>query len=226
MTQIRRRTYLVIVLVLLTSIATFLAHPSVRLADQLAKFELDTMIPRHFGDWVMDERQAAVVLNPQSNDLQSRLYQQVLARTYINRKNGQAIMLSIAYGENQSHSNDLHVPDVCYPAGGYKVESAQRSQLDTSYGAIPIKRLVTQRLSRREPLTYWAIVGEHVATGAVESKLIGLSYGLRGTVPDGLIFRVSSVGLPDDVAFAAQQAFVQTLLDSLSATDRKRLSGI
>ncbi|MBP8184985.1 MAG: exosortase-associated EpsI family protein, partial [Pseudomonas sp.] len=65
-----------------------------------------------------------------------------------------------------------------------------------------------------------------VATSAVGSKLIALSYGLRGTVPDGMIFRVSSVGVPDEQAFANQQEFVKNLMDALSSDGRKRLAGL
>jgi hypothetical protein len=45
-------------------------------------------------------------------------------------------------------------------------------------------------------------------------------------VPDGIIFRVSTVGLPDEAAFATQREFVQDLFDSLSSASRKRLAGL
>jgi hypothetical protein len=45
-------------------------------------------------------------------------------------------------------------------------------------------------------------------------------------IPDGIIFRVSTVGLPDDMAFATQQEFVQDLFDTLSSKDRKRLAAL
>ena len=135
-------------------------------------------------------------------------------------------MLSIAYGEDQSHSHDLHVPDVCYPSGGFQIEKAMRGELSLRQGAIPVKRLVTQLNQRHEPLTYWAIVGDKVATSATGTKLIALSYGLRGQIPDGIIFRVSSVGPDDAVAFSAQQVFVQDLFDAVSSHNRKRLAGL
>jgi EpsI family protein len=93
-------------------------------------------------------------------------------------------------------------------------------------GSIPVKHLVAERLQRREPLTYWALIGDKVATSAADAKLTGLSYGLRGMVPDGIIFRVSTVGLPDEAAFATQREFVQDLFDSLSSASRKRLAGL
>jgi EpsI family protein len=221
-----RHALIIFVAMLITAIVTLLVHPNIRLVDQSDKIELETMIPHQLGEWVMDERQSAAVVNPQGGELQNKIYQQVLSRTYIHTPSQRSVMLSIAYGENQNRSNDLHVPDVCYPAGGFKIEFAKLGLLQTKFGDIPVKRLVAQRMQRREPLTYWAIIGEHVATGAVSSKMIALSYGLSGIVPDGIIFRVSSVGIDDEAAFVTQQEFVQVLFDALPATARKRLAGL
>ena len=226
MTALRWRAFVLSLAMCCAALAAALIKPTARLADQGERLNLERMIPRQFGDWVMDERQSALVVNPQGEDLVSQLYQQVISRTYLNPVSGQAIMLSIAYGENQSHSHDLHVPDICYAAGGFQIKKAERGELSTPYGAIPVKRLVTQLSQRREPLTYWVIVGQKIASGALGPKLIALGYGLQGVIPDGIIFRVSSVGSDDEAAFAAQQTFVQNLFDVLSSHDRNRLAGL
>ncbi len=226
MTPLRRRAFWLLLAMCGTALATVLVKPTVRLADQGEKINLEAMIPRQFGNWAMDERQSALVVNPQGEDLLSRTYQQVLSRTYSNPRQGQAIMLSIAYGEDQSHSHDLHVPDVCYPSGGFQIHKAMRGELSLRQGAIPVKRLVTQLNQRHEPLIYWAIVGDKVATSALGTKMIALSYGLRGQIPDGIIFRVSSLGSDDAAAFSAQQVFVQDLFDALPSQNRQRLAGL
>jgi EpsI family protein len=225
-TSLRRRALAIFLAMGITALATLWAEPTVRLADSNAKFNLDTMVPRQFGGWAMDERQSAAIVNPEAGGLVSRIYNQVLSRTYIHGPTRRSVMLSIAYGEDQSRSHDLHVPDVCYPSGGFQIKEAVRSEMVLRQGAIPVKRLVAQRIQRREPLTYWALIGDKVATSATDAKLTGLSYGLRGQVPDGIIFRVSTVGLPDEMAFATQQEFVQDLFDSLPSASRKRLSGL
>lgn len=206
--------------------AAIWAEPSIRLAERGGKLSLETAVPRHFGEWAMDERQSAAIINPEVGDLVSRIYHQVLSRTYIHGPSQRSVMLSIAYGEDQSHSHELHVPDVCYPSGGFQIKEASRDELVLRQGVIPVKRLVTQRAQRREPLIYWAIIGEQVAASATEAKLAALSYGLRRTVPDGLIFRVSTVGLTDEAAFAVQKEFVQDLMNALSSENRKRLAGL
>lgn len=226
MTPMRWRALVIVVAMAITALATIGAKPSVRLADRNAKVSLETMVPRQFAGWTMDERQSAVIVNPEAGELVSRIYNQVLSRTYIHGPSRHPVMLSIAYGENQTRSNDLHVPDVCYPAGGFQIKESVRSEMVLRQGSIPVKHLVAQRLQRREPLTYWVIIGEKLATGAIDAKLAALSYGLRGTIPDGIIFRVSTTGLPDDVAFATQREFVQDLFDSLPSASRKRLAGL
>lgn len=226
MSSINRRALGILLVVVLAAVVAILVRPTSRLVEQVGPLALEQLIPREFAGWVLDERQSAAVVNPQEGDLQGRIYQQVLSRTYIQASSQRSIMLSIAYGENQNRSNDLHVPDVCYSAGGFRIEYTALGNIETSQGAIPVKRLIAQRMQRREPLTYWTIIGDQVATSAIGSKLIALSYGLRGTVPDGMIFRVSSVGVPDAQAFANQQEFVKDLMDTLSDDGRKRLAGL
>lgn len=226
MSSLRRRAFALCLAMSMTALVALWAEPSIRLSEHLGKLSLETIVPKQFGGWAMDERQSAAIINPEVGDLVSRIYHQVLTRTYIHGPTRRGIMLSIAYGEDQSHSHELHVPDVCYPSGGFQIKEASRSKLTLRQGVIPVKQLVTQRAQRREPLTYWAIIGDKVATSALDAKLTTLSYGLRRTIPDGLIFRVSTVGLPDDVAFATQREFVQDLFDALSSESRKRLAGL
>ena len=226
MTPLRSRAFYLLVAMSLTALLTIWAEPSVRLADANGKFKLEEMIPKQFGGWVMDERQSAAVVNPEADGLVYKIYHQVLSRTYVHPPSRRVVMLSIAYGENQSHSHDLHVPDICYPSGGFQIQSSRRTELALTQGSIVVKQLVAQRDQRREPLTYWAIIGSQVAIGALDAKLTALAYGLRRIIPDGIIFRVSTVGIPDDDAFAAQKAFVQDLFDNLSGQDRKRLANL
>lgn len=225
MNILQRRALSLLLIMALAALLAWSVRPTVRLADQGTALDLETLVPHQFAGWELDERQSAAVVNPQAGELQSRIYQQVLARTYIQRSTGRSVMLSIAYGENQSRSNDLHVPDVCYPASGFRIEQSKQGTVRFAQNEIPVRRLIAQRLQRREPLTYWTIIGNQIATSATGAKLLALSYGLRGTVPDGMIVRVSSIGLADDEAFVLQQEFVETLLGSLSAEGRKKLAG-
>ena len=135
-------------------------------------------------------------------------------------------MLSIAYGADQSDAKQLHYPEVCYPAQGFQVVSTQPGIIRTDFGAIRVKRMLTVMGNRSEPLTYWTTVGNRVVMSGKETKLEQLRYGFRGEIPDGLLFRVSSITADADGGYALQQNFARALIATLPENDRLRLAGL
>ena len=124
MTALRKQTLCAAALCALMFIAagaSVALKPTALLADRLPPIDLEAQIPRAFGNWRVDDRMSVRVINPQAETLVNKLYSQVLTRTYVDSSTGERIMLSIAYGSNQSGSLQLHIPDVCYPAQGFEV---------------------------------------------------------------------------------------------------------
>lgn len=216
--------YLLIGLALIVAAAGGVAlKPTRHVADQGPKIDLETMIPKQFGEWKIDETIAPLQVDPQRLEVLNRIYNQTLSRTYINLK-GERIMLSIAYGGDQSDSMQVHKPEVCYPAQGFQVLKLATGMFDTGFGNIPVKRLLAAQGARVEPIIYWLTVGDTVAVGGLKWKLAQLKYGLTGKVPDGLLFRVSSLG-DEATAYPVQEDFTRVLLKALSPENRKRLIG-
>lgn len=214
--------------VLMTSAAAIatVMTPTRRIVDTLPKLDIEASIPEAFGDWQVDKRASGGVINPQQTEQLNKLYSQIVSRTYVNAQ-GYRIMLSIAYGEDQRDSNQLHYPEVCYPAQGFQVMSNRKAILDTSFGDIPIKRLETHLSNQRyEPITYWTTVGNQALAGGASKKLIEMRYGLRGEIPDGLLFRVSSIDRDSVAAFSMHEQFVEALLPILATDVRPRLAGL
>jgi EpsI family protein len=200
--------------------------PTHRLVDSLPKLDLEAAVPKSFGDWHMDPRATGGVVNPQQADMLNRIYTQILSRTYVN-SDGYRIMLSIAYGEDQRDGNGLHYPEVCYPAQGFQVTSNKRGALNTALGDIPIRRLETQLSQQRyEPITYWTTVGSQAHTGGTKKKIAEMEYGLRGEIPDGLLFRVSSIDRDSSGAFNMQNKFIESLLQNIQEDVRPRIAGL
>jgi EpsI family protein len=79
---------------------------------------------------------------------------------------------------------------------------------------------------RREPVTYWFTEGDRVVEGAFYKRLVEIRYGLTGLIPDGLLFRVSSIDSIPAHAYQVHQQFVEQLLKSVPAESRRRLSGL
>jgi EpsI family protein len=208
----------------LTSALTGALTPRTRVATAGERFSLEAMIPKSFGGWTVDETIVPLKPNPEQQTMLEKIYDQTLARTYVNSA-GERVMLSIAYGGDQSKSLQLHLPEVCYVAQGFQMLKEQSGTLATRFGALPVKRLVARQDQRNEPITYWVTIGDKAVMSGIEQKLQRLAYGLSGKIPDGMLVRVSTIQASDDAAWAVQDRFVAQMLDVMAARDRARLLG-
>lgn len=199
--------------------------PTQKIADTGPKVNLETLIPKAFGDWKIDETIIPLMANPQQEALINKIYNQTLTRTYVNSQN-ERVMLSIAYGGDQSESMAVHKPEICYPAQGFQLlKNPTFSNFSTGEGVIPVKRLVAAQGARIEPITYWTTVGDAVEVSGLKWKLQQLKYGLTGKIPDGLLFRVSSIQADDTAAYKIQDNFTREMLQAMSPKGRERIIG-
>lgn len=217
------RALVVSLLMLMASLTAVAITPSRLMASNDQTFTLEALIPSQFGEWVLDDRAVAVV-NPQTEEFLATVYSQTLARTYVNAS-GRRIMLSIAYGADQSHDNQIHKPEVCYPAQGFQIVERFKDQMRVNGLDLPVMRLETRLSSRNEPVTYWIRVGDRLVRGAIEQNFARISYGMRGAIPDGVLFRVSEINRDPADAFQFQDKFVADLLSSLQPGARAFLIG-
>lgn len=194
-------------------------------AQRGAGVALGPMVPTSFGDWNELPNQAVMVVNPQTQQIIDRLYSQTLVRTYVNR-DGYRIMLSLAYGDDQRGGLAAHRPEVCYPAQGFKLGRVADGVLPTRYGNIEVRRLTTHQGPRNEPVTYWLTVGDQIVKSSWDRRIAEVRVGLTGQVPDGLLFRVSSIDTDAQRAFAMQQQFAAAMMAAVPTDTRRRLSGL
>jgi EpsI family protein len=195
--------------------------PKVNRADS---FKLDDLVPRQLPGWQATQPQA-VAVNPQTQELLDSIYSQIVERTYVNPQ-GYAVMLAIAYGNDQRGSLEAHKPEVCYPAQGFKLIKQREVKLATPFGVIPAKYLETANGPRYEPVTYWFTMSSEIVDSQWSKRLNQLRQTLTGQIPDGLLFRVSSIDPDGAHALAMQQQFVNEMLGAVDPTLRKRLAGI
>jgi EpsI family protein len=198
--------------------------PRQRMAGAGPRFMLETMIPSTFGAWRIDPGIVPLQPDPAQQGMLERLYDQTLSRTYMNG-DGERVMLSIAYGGDQSRALQLHLPEICYTAQGFEMLAAGDASLATAYGALPVKRLVARLNARNEPITYWITIGGKPTAPGVRQKLQRLAYGLSGRIPDGMLVRVSTIQADAASAYRLQDRFVGALLASLSTGGRQRQIG-
>jgi EpsI family protein len=198
--------------------------PTKKIADTW-ETDLEKMFPTQFGDWQVDRNIPVILPAPDVQAKLSAIYNQVLARTYVNMRTGDRVMLSVAYGGDQSDGMSVHLPEVCYPAQGFDVRSRSLNTLELLSRTIPVVQLVTRLDRRIEPVTYWITVGDAVIPTRTQQKLAQIRYGLRGLIPDGMLVRVSSIDPDATRAFSVHREFVATMAASLPATAAPRIFG-
>lgn len=215
----------VTILMVVAAVMAVFMRPKPRDPSLPPSIVLETAVPKAFGSWRELPAGAVQVVNPQTQELLDKLYSQTLSRTYVNAQ-GYKVMLSLAYGDDQRGGLQAHMPEVCYPAQGFKLDGITSQPLETPWGAIPAKRVLTSLGARTEPITYWFAMGDRAVGTAWEKRLVEVRFGLTGQVPDGILFRVSSIDANSDAAFAQQQLFVQEMLRALAPDQRVRLTGL
>lgn len=198
--------------------------PTQKVADAGPKVDLEVLIPKAFGDWKIDETIAPLITNPVQQAVIDEIYNQTLTRTYVNSRN-ERIMLSIAYGGDQSDSMAVHKPEYCYPAQGFQILKNQQDVFSTGDAAIPVRRLLAKQGPRVEPITYWTTIGDTVAIKGLKWKIEQIKFGLTGKIPDGLLFRISSIQADESAAYRMQDDFSRSLLGVMSPEGKVRIIG-
>jgi len=212
------------ILMTLSGALTLALTPTNKIADLQEKIDLEIMIPLKFGDWEIDKSIIPLQVDSETQAKLDDIYNQTLSRTYVNSL-GERIMLSVAYGGDQSDNLAVHKPEVCYYAQGFEIMKIFADEMLTQYGKLPIKRLMAVKGNRNEPITYWVTVGNKAVLPGLDQKLQQLRYGFTGSVPDGILVRVSSIDSDKDKAYQLQTIFIQDLLATVDVKERARLIG-
>lgn len=201
-------------------------RPRERIADTKPKIELEEQVPKRFGDWVVDRSLAPILPSPDVQERLDALYSAILARTYVNPA-GQRVMLTIAYGTDQSsEATAVHRPEFCYSSQGFRVRGAGASTVQLPDGrGLEVQRLIATQGRRFEPITYWITIDEEVTLPGIGRKVEQIRYGLKGQIPDGMLVRLSTVGMEEADSRRVQAEFIRALFSSMDGSIRSRYFG-
>ncbi len=207
-------------------VGTAVAAPALKpVADPAAAaFDLERAVPVAFAGWRIDPNVVPLAPAPEVQANLTRLYRQIVARTYVNAA-GERMMLTVAHGGDQSDALKAHRQEACYRAQGFAIQGLAHGELVASGRSIDVTRFLARRAERSEPVTYWFTMGDRVVLGRLERLGVQLANGLRGRVPDGLLVRVSSLDGDPARAYAAQAAFVAALVAAVPERHVARLAG-
>jgi EpsI family protein len=220
----RRSGLLVLALIVLTVWGAHAWTPTRHMADLRPKIELEALFPRSFGNWKEDTRMPLAVISPDQAEVLNRIYNQTLSRSYVNDK-GERVMLSVAYGGDQSDGTSAHRPEVCYPAQGFQITGNRRVSLSIADRKVSARQLESKLGGRYEPVTYWIVIAEQTTTSGTEQKLAQLRYGLRGLIPDGMLVRVSTIDRDSAKAYELQESFLREMAQAMPDPQRALVFG-
>jgi EpsI family protein len=201
--------------------------PHVTWFEHIGSPQFEKVIPKQFGDWVeVTDVIGSAIIDPEQQEALNNLYTQIVGRTYLHKPSGRQVMLSLAYGDNQTFSKQLHRPESCYSSQGFKIESMHEEVLKTSIFPISVWRMTASRSSILEQVTYFIRIGDKVISGPSGAlNLARMGMGLKGYIADGLLFRVSEVADDDKLSNQLSDQFINDLLKALNPEQRKMFIG-
>lgn len=224
MSGIPMKNLLVGLALLVAAIAAVMLKPAPLVAAQGPKIDLETLIPKQFEGWRLDESVVPLQASPDQEAALKEIYSQILTRTYLGSR-GQRIMLSVVYGDGIDRQLDVHRPEYCYAAQGFQVSQYMDQVIQTLYGSLSVRRLVATNGARIEPISYWIRIGDKALSSTFERKLEKIKRGLTGRADSGMLVRVSSIDNDNVLAYKEQETFINALLQAVPDAQRKQLIG-
>lgn len=184
---------------------------------------LEELIPKELAGWRALPADALVV--PEEDSLATRLYAQSVGRIYADA-DGRTAMLLVAYGGTQSDALQLHRPEVCYPAFGFELRDGADVPIPLGSDVqVPGRRLVAASNLRTEQILYWTRIGEFLPASGREQRWMRLRSELSGTIPDGVLVRISSLGTDATRGLDLNRRLARDLMAALSPAARRVLVG-
>ena len=224
MPKFHKTSLVLSVIMIALSISAFSLRPDQKMSDQNKQIDIEAMIPNQFSEWKLDKESSALLVDPSVTESLNKTYLQSISRTFINNQ-GQRVMLAIAYGGDQNDMMQVHKPEICYTAQGFHIEQSHDDNFETAYGNFVVRKMLAVKGTRLEPVTYWVTIGNKIAVNPIQWRLERIRYGLTGVVPDGLLFRVSTIGDNLEEGYGIQKKFVSDLMQSITPDARNRFLG-
>lgn len=167
------------------------------------------LFPDRAGDWTFES--VSGVLLPPSDALSDRLYDSIVTRSYAD-SSGHSVMLLVAYNNRQDGMLQIHRPEFCYPAGGYRLSPTEPVELGLGRGrTIPANAFSASSVSRDEQVVYWTRLGESFPRRWAEQRWDVIRANLAAIIPDGMLARASVVGADMESSLPLIRNFVGAL---------------
>lgn len=167
--------------------------------------EFTSWIPSNFGSWSL-VTSSGVVLPPE-DELSDRTYDNLVTRVFA-APDSPPVMLLIAYNNTQDGVVQAHRPEVCYPVGGFELSDTRPFEMPIGGKLVPANIFTATGPNRVEQVVYFSRIGNSFPRNWAAQRLAVIEANLAGEIPDGMLMRVSTLGI--------SQASAQPLLSDFS----------
>lgn len=197
-------------------------EPHTRLAS-IAPDELEKIVPLEIGPWRYET--ASGIVLPPPDALAKMLYDQQMARAYASDSQP-GVMLVMAYGSGQNGALQVHRPEICYPASGFRLSDKRGGTMALGNGtSIPVRSFTAIGDVRTEQVLYWSRIADVLPTGWTAQRVAIMRNNLMGYIPDGLLVRVSVISPDREGSLAKLGDFCRAMLAASGAAGRRKLIG-
>lgn len=219
--------WLAVLFMLACTLFAWWLTPQEKWFEHLGEPQFEQIIPPSFADWAqVSDGNNTLIVDPEQQEALSDLYTQIVSRTYVQQSTGRRLMLSLAYGDNQTFSKQLHRPESCYSSQGFKIQALHADQILANSRSIEVQRMTAQVSNRQEQVSYFIRIGDRVVSGPPTNlNLARMHMGLKGYIADGLLFRVSEISDDDKSSHHFQDQFINDLLKALGPAQQAMLIG-
>jgi len=218
-----RRSFLIGGACLATAGAAYAMTPR-RRVSLLGDTTLAQLLPMSVPGWTGRDV-SGLVAAASDGSLEAKLYNETVERVYED-PSGAAVMMLVAHGPTQSNDRQLHRPEICYPAFGYKILDSRVRAMPLGRGvSLPGRTLLAEQGGRREFIFYWTRLGEYLPTDGTQQRVDRVRMALKGQISDGVLARFSMVEVEPEVALSHLTSFVAALVSATPAARRPALIG-
>lgn len=219
-TPLGRRAVMGGILALASGVA-YARQPQV-VMPKLKKATFEKMVPGPFGQWQVFS-DGGVVLPP-PDALRDRLYDNLVTKAY-QAPGSPLVMMLMAYNNEQDGVLQVHRPEVCYPVGGFRLSETQRIDIPLDTGSVPANIFTAEAPGRLEQVMYFTRLGKAFPRSWLEQRIAVINANLAGDIPDGVMMRVSIVGITQQRARPILAEFVREFISASPVRLQRLLVG-
>jgi EpsI family protein len=208
--RIDRRSLLIGATLVGGALLAYSRQPS-KVAVVMSDKDFRSLIPRQIGGW--QSRKSDELVVPQEDEFSAKLYENLETFVY-EGENIPTMMLLLAYNSVQQNDVQAHRPEVCYPASGYPIILSEEISLKYKNKQISGCYLIAERSpSSFEHIIYWIRIGDAFPTSWARQRLDMALMNASGIIPDGSLFRASTVNQSKVKNVNLVQSFIDQFAD-------------